>query len=108
MGGEVLSSLLQSPEDFYIKCIVYEEEKKLPSFVKKLFKKHSDRIYRFRGNIARYEDCIKLLEDADYLLHCAALIPPKSDHNPKSTYLSNYVGTKNLADAVIEGGNSYL
>ena len=106
MGGEVLSSLLQSPEDFYIKCIVYEEEKKLPSFVKKLFKKHSDRIYRFRGNIARYEDCIKLLEDADYLLHCAALIPPKSDHNPKSTYLSNYVGTKNLADAVIEGGNT--
>ncbi|MDE6442065.1 MAG: NAD-dependent epimerase/dehydratase family protein [Clostridia bacterium] len=105
MGGEVLLSLMKSPENFKVKCIVYDAERKLPAFVKKTFKKYKDRIFAFRGNIARYEDCEKLLDGADYLINCASLIPPKSDHNPQGTYLSNYVGTKNLVDAVIASGN---
>ncbi len=105
MGGEVLSSLMQSPENLSVRCIIYEEEKKIPSFIKKIIKKNRDRIFLFRGTVARYEDCQKLLSGADFLIHCASLIPPKSDHNPTGTYLSNYLGTKNLVDAVIEMGN---
>jgi nucleoside-diphosphate-sugar epimerase len=33
-------------------------------------------------------------------LHCAAIIPPASYHNPKLAESSNYGGTKNLIDAV--------
>ena len=43
---------------------------------------------------------------ADYLINCAALIPPKSDHNPNGTYLSNFLGTKNLVDEIIKRGNN--
>ena len=105
MGGEVLLSLMRSPENFKVRCILFEAEKKIPAFVKKTLKKYKDRIFAFRGDIARFEDCEKLLDGADYLIHCASLIPPKSDHNPKGTYLSNFIGTKNLVDAVIAGGN---
>ena len=104
MGGEALYSLVSSAKNFNIRCIVYEAEKKLPKFVKKIYKRHKDRIFMFKGDLARYEDCETLLDGADYLLHCAALIPPKSDHNPTGTYLSNYIGTKNLVDVLKNTG----
>lgn len=106
MGGEVLKSLMQSDKNLKVKCILYSAEKGVPSFVKKLFKKYRKRIFKFKGDIACPEDCARLLDGADYLIHCAALIPPKSDHDPHGTYLSNYIGTKNLADEVIRRGNS--
>lgn len=105
MGGEVLLSLMRSPENFKVRCVVFDAEKKIPTFVKKTMKKYRKRIYAFRGNIACREDCEKLLEGADYLIHCASLIPPKSDHDPQGTYLSNFIGTKNLVDTVIKNGN---
>ncbi|MDE7439942.1 MAG: NAD-dependent epimerase/dehydratase family protein [Clostridia bacterium] len=106
MGGEVLKSLLESDNNFKIRCILFSAEKSLPKFTKKLLKKYRKRIFKFKGDIACKEDCEKLLDGADYLIHCAALIPPKSDHDPHGTYLSNFVGTKNLIDTVIEKGNN--
>ena len=106
MGGEVLKSLMQSSENFKVRCIIYEKEKSVAKFVKNTIRKYGERIYAFRGDIARYEDCVRLLDGADYLIHCAAIIPPKSDHDPDLTYRSNYIGTKNLVDTVIAAGNN--
>ena len=106
MGGEALLSILQSPENFNVKCIIYEAEKKIPKFVRKTLNKYKKRITVFRGDIARLEDCEKLIQGADYVINCASLIPPKSDHNPQGTYLSNYIGTKNLVDAIISSGRN--
>lgn len=105
MGGEVLNSLMQSDENFFVRCVFYEKEKKLPSFVKHIVKKYKNRIYLFRGDIAKYDDCLRLIDGAEYVINCASLIPPKSDHNPQETYLSNFIGTKNLVDAIIATGN---
>lgn len=105
MGGEVLKSLLESQYNFNVRCILFSAEKSVPKFVKNLFKRYKKRVYKFRGDIACKEDCERLLNGADYLIHCAAIIPPKSDHNPHATYLSNFVGTKNLVDTVLEKGN---
>lgn len=105
MGGEVLKSLMQSADNFKVRCLIFSAEKSLPSFVKKLFKKYRKRIYAFAGDISCAEDCSRLLDGADYLINCAALIPPKSDHNPNGTYLSNFLGTKNLVDEIIKRGN---
>ncbi|MDE7306994.1 MAG: NAD(P)-dependent oxidoreductase, partial [Clostridia bacterium] len=104
MGGEVLLHLLRSSKNLKVKCIIYEAERHLPAFVKKTLKKYSSRVYTFKGNIACYEDCVKLIEGCDYVFHCASLIPPKSDHNPQGTYLSNFIGTKNMVDAVLASG----
>lgn len=104
MGGEVLLSLLQSEKNFEIRCILWEKEKSIPKFVKNIFKKYADRIYAFKGDISRYEDCEKLLEGADYAINCASLIPPKSDHDPDGTYRCNFIGTKNIVDAILASG----
>ena len=71
MGGEALLSILQSPENFNVKCIIYEAEKKIPKFVRKTLNKYKKRITVFRGDIARLEDCEKLIQGADYVINCA-------------------------------------
>lgn len=104
MGGEVLLSLLQSDNNLTVRCVLFDEEKHIPSFVKKTIKKYGDRIYAFKGDISRYDDCVHLIDGADYVINCASLIPPKSDHDPVGTYKSNFVGTKNLVDAILASG----
>ncbi|MDE6586166.1 MAG: NAD(P)-dependent oxidoreductase [Clostridia bacterium] len=106
MGGEVLLSLLQSDKQFNIRAILFDKEKKIPSFVKNTLKKYRDRVYAFKGDISRYDDCAHLIDGADYVINCASLIPPKSDHNPTGTYQSNFVGTKNIVDAIAASGRA--
>lgn len=106
MGGEVLHSLLQSPMDFKVRCIIFDKEKKIPAFVKKTLKKFRGRVEWFKGDISRYDDCVKLIDGADYVINCASVIPPKSDHDPHGTYLSNFVGTKNITDAILASGRA--
>ncbi len=104
MGGEVLLSLMQSDKDFKVRCILFDQEKSIPPFVKKTIKKYGDRIYAFKGDISHYDDCVHLIDGADYVINCASIIPPKSDHDPLGTYQSNYIGTKNLVDAILSSG----
>ena len=104
MGGEVLKSILESPLNLSVRCVLFEAEKRLPAFVKKTLKKYSERVYAFKGDISRYDDCKHLIDGADYVINCASLIPPKSDHDPAGTYNSNFLGTKNIVDAIIASG----
>ncbi len=104
MGGEVLLSLLQSPLNLNVRCIIFEKEKRIPRFVKNTLKKYRGRIYAFKGDISRFDDCEELIKGADYVINCASLIPPKSDHDPAGTYQSNFVGTKNIVDAILASG----
>ena len=106
MGGEVLYHLLQSERNIEIRCIIYDGEKKLPKFFKKTVKANKGKVERFKGDIANYADCVKLIAGCDYVFHCAALIPPKSDHDPEGTYLTDFLGTKNLIDAVKASGRA--
>ena len=54
------------------------------------------------GDLQCYDDCLRAVEGADYILHCAALIPPAADHHPDEAYRTNYLGTENLLNAVME------
>ena len=98
----MLAALLDSALDLKIKCILFDKEKKLPKCVKQLLK--SPKTEAFSGDISRYADCVKLVENADYVINCASLIPPKSDHDPLGTFESNFLGTKNIVDAICAGG----
>ena len=104
MGGEVLLSLLRSDKNFNVRCIIFDKERSIPSFVKKTLKKYKKRVYAFKGDISRYDDCVQLIDGADYVINCASLIPPKSDHDPVGTYQSNFAGTKNIVDAICASG----
>lgn len=104
MGGEVLLSLMRSPKNFTVRCLINDKRKRFPAFVKKTLKKYKDRIEILRGNISRYNDCVKLVDGANYVINCASIIPPKSDHDPDGTYKSNFLGTKNIVDAILASG----
>ena len=56
------------------------------------------------GNIQNYGDCLAAVKGADYVLHCAAIIPPATDHNPDETFRTNWLGTENLLEAVADSG----
>ena len=52
------------------------------------------------GDLKNPADCMRFTRGADYLIHLAALIPPRADHDAKGAYESNFCGTKNLVDAI--------
>lgn len=103
MGGEILLKLTEIP-DVNVRCILFDKEKRIPRFTKNIIKKNKDKVSCFTGDIARYEDCEKLIENADYVINCASIIPPKSDHDHLGAYLSCYLGTKNIVDAIKASG----
>ena len=68
-------------------------------------RRYGDSVEVVFGDLRNYEDCLRLCEGADYLIHLAAVIPPKADHAAEETYRTNLGGTENLVRAVIETGN---
>lgn len=106
MGLEVISHLMSSSYKFKVRAIRFNKEKRIPKELKQILRKYKDRIEMFSGDISNYEDCLKLLKDSKYCIHCAAMIPPKSDHHKEQTRLSNQVGTENIVKAILELGNT--
>lgn len=106
MGGEVLLSLMNSDKQLIVRCLMHKNGRKTPKFVSKILKKYKDRIEVFYGDISSFDDCAKLIDGVDYVINCASIIPPNSDHNPEKTYKSNFLGTKNIVDAIIASGRA--
>lgn len=103
LGSETLLHLIRSKRDLAIRIIVRKSSKKSP-FFKKVLREGKDKIQIVYGDISHFEDCVSLIEGVSYVLHLAALIPPKSEHDGEATYKANYLGTKNLVDAVLASG----
>lgn len=99
MGRETLKELMNSPvvEKVKILCLNTPEDKKFVKAQKKLFK---DRIEASFGDLSVLDDCEKLVDGADYLLHLAAVIPPHSDHRPDLAVKCNLYGTRNLLECL--------
>ena len=106
MGGEVVAHLLDSEKKFDLKLFVYEQEKRYRAFFRKLLRKGRGRITVMKGDLKNYDDVAKLIDGADYVVHCGAVIPPKSDHNAQNTYNTNFIGTKNIVDAIQKSGRA--
>lgn len=104
MGSEVLRAVMESSS---IKGLVLLRKKKSNEKLKlKLSKLYGDKIEVVFGDLSNYEDCVACVAKSDYIIHCAAVIPPISDHNPKAAEKANYIGTKNLVEAIEKDKNS--
>jgi len=104
MGGEVVAHLLASEKNYQLRLFVYDKTKKLRPFFKSLLKKGKGRVTVVYGDLANYDEVAQLIDGADYIVHCGAVIPPKADHNPENTMNTNYLGTKNIVDAIKASG----
>lgn len=99
MGSEVLKQIADTGK---FKCLVLLRKKDANiKLAKKLTKKYGDDIQVEFGDLSKKEDCQKCVNLSDYILHCAAIIPPFSDKHPDAAEKSNTVAAKNLADAIV-------
>ena len=104
MGSEALSQVMELKD---VKGLVILRKKPVnEKLANKLNKKYGERIKVVFGDLSSREDCDKCVKEADYIIHCAAIIPPASDHNPKLAERSNFYGTKNLIDAINDSGRA--
>lgn len=98
MGGETLKAIA-STEKF--KCtILLRDKPRNRKLAEKLDKKYGSLVTTHFGDISNPDDAKKCISDADYVLHCAAIIPPAADQNPTQAEKTNFIGTKVLVDAV--------
>ena len=74
--------------------------------IKKLKSRFGNRVRIVFGDISDPESLNKLIRGCDYIIHLAAVIPPKADHDEQLTWKTNYEGTVHLVDSIIENGNS--
>lgn len=99
MGSEALRQIMVS--DCRFDCVILLRDKPANrKLEKKLYKLYGERLKVVFGDVTVPEDCEKLVENADYVLHCAAIIPPFSDRNPELCDTINFRGTANLIDAI--------
>lgn len=106
MGGEVVSHLLDSSREFELRLFLYERERHIKKFFKSLLRRGKGRITIVRGDLKNYDDVECLVQGADYVIHCGAVIPPKADHNPDNAFNTNFTGTKNVVDAIARSGRA--
>ena len=96
MGIQTLKEFLKIKEIDTIKVLLRDGSKK-NKMIKRLAKKFEGKIEIIYGNIANIEDVRALVLGTSYLFNLAALIPPSSDKKPNLSFLTNEIGTKNVA-----------
>ena len=97
MGYAGLTELLKHRDKFDITCLILPTKKdKL-----KVFDLMGERGVRFVfGDLLNYEDVLEGVTGADYVLHMAAVIPPKADHDPDYAFRVNAGGTAHIIKAI--------
>ena len=108
MGGEVIKSILLADKknDRFKVVILLRKKHDNEELAIKLKRKYKGDIDIIFGDLSDFCDCEKIVKKADYILHCAAIIPPVSDHHPHLAESSNFGGTKNLIDAIHTAGRA--
>jgi NAD dependent epimerase/dehydratase family. len=99
MGSEVLKQCMETGRIHGI--VLLRKKPANEKLSAELQKKWGNDITVIFGDLSKYADCEKAVKEADYVFHCAAVIPPVSDHNPKLAESTNYFGAKNLCDAIV-------
>ena len=89
MGSEALTQIVRTGK---FRCRVLLRAKKANRRLAKKLQKN-DCIEVLFGDIQNYSDCLAGVKDADYVLHCAAVIPLGADHHHDEAFPTNWLGT---------------
>ncbi|MEG1395026.1 MAG: NAD-dependent epimerase/dehydratase family protein [Clostridia bacterium] len=98
MGSQVLECVMGTQK--FKSLILLRDKPNNRKLADKLAKKWGADLEVVFGDLSVKADCEKVIAKADYVFHCAAVIPPISDHNPKGAERTNYFGTVNLVDTI--------
>ena len=102
LAQEIIQCLLQDKTLFLrLHC---HNSKRGRRTARKLRRRCGQRAEILFGDVCDPEDCRKICEGADYLIHMAAVVPPRADHDAAATLKTNRDGTLNLLRAMEEAG----
>lgn len=99
MGAEALKEVLTLSGVRRVRVLL-TKKKRNEALCGRLTKQYGTRVEVVFGDLADRAACARLVEGADYVINMAAVIPPRSDADPKASERCNYLGTKALTDAV--------
>lgn len=98
MGREVLREVMEI-DGVTVRVLVLDTAKGR-RFLKSVKNKYKDRLEVVMGNVADEEVCLKLVDNVDYVINCAAVIPPHSDKYPEKAVECNLDGVISLLNAI--------
>lgn len=99
MGREALKQTLELENVEWVR-ILLSYKKQNDKLEKKLKKQYGSRIQVVRGSVGSESACKELVQNTDYVIHMAAVIPPASDKSFKRSEECNYLGAVNMVNAV--------
>ena len=103
MGSEVLKELAKEEYIDSINVLVHDKKGLKPLL--KVLKKNNKKYSVIYGSVANYDDVKKALENVNYLVNMAAVIPPASDKKPETAIEANELGPKNIVKVIEEMGD---
>lgn len=97
VGYETLKQSVALKDKFEITVFDLQNENS-----KKLLEKYKNDVTITFGDITQKQHLVEACKDKDYVIHLAALIPPKADLNTSLADKINIGGTKNLVENLEE------
>lgn len=93
VGRAVLHELVRRNQEFDL--TVFDKKSKASRSILHPFKKKIQLVY---GDVSDKNATREVCKNKDYVIHLAAIIPPKADELPDLAYRVNVLGTKNLIE----------
>ncbi|MBQ3579637.1 MAG: NAD(P)-dependent oxidoreductase [Bacteroidales bacterium] len=100
MGWAGLHELLKYPEQYDVTILARPSKKN-----HKKLKPFEDKIHVVWGDLVNYDDVLKGVTGADYVLHVGGMVSPKADYYPEKTLRVNVKAAENIVKAVLAQPN---
>ena len=97
MGHESFKQLYAKKNELNIVLLLRGSQKN-----KELFKAYENdpSVKIVWGDLCKYEDVLKCVTGADYVLHVGGMVSPSADYYPTKTVVTNTTAARNIVDAV--------
>ncbi len=101
MGTATLNELLSRGDKFDITVLVRDTKHN-----RQKMERYGDKIRVIWGDLMNYDDVLKGVSGADYVLHIGGMVSPSADYKPKSVLRVNVTAAENVVKAVKAQPNS--
>ncbi len=91
VGFEAFKELLRRKDEYDVRLFLLQGKKE-----EQLNKKFGNEVEIVWGDLRKFEDVERAVNEVDVILHVAGIIPPLADYNPDLAREVNVGGTKNL------------
>ena len=101
MGSATLNELLSRDNKFDVTVLVRDTKRNRQKMAK-----YGDKIRIVWGDLTDYDDVLKGVSNADYVLHIGGMVSPRADYKPKSVLKVNVTAAENIVKAIKAQPNS--